>query len=59
MQQAASFPTSGGRTVYSVPVTAFPGLVANIYLVDNGDELILVDVPLEFEPVGIWASQGG
>ncbi|NLF63605.1 MAG: MBL fold metallo-hydrolase [Chloroflexi bacterium] len=43
MQQAASFPTSGGRTVYSFPVTAFPGLVANIYLVDNGDELILVD----------------
>jgi glyoxylase-like metal-dependent hydrolase (beta-lactamase superfamily II) len=43
MKQAASFPTAGGRTIYSFPVTAFPGLVANIYLVDNGGELILVD----------------
>ena len=26
---------------------------------DAPSELILVDVPLEFEPVGIWAGQRG
>lgn len=43
MDQAARFPTSGGRTIYTFPVTAFPGLIANIYLLDNEGELILVD----------------
>lgn len=43
MNQATSLRTSGGRTIYSFSVTAFPGLVANVYVVDNGDELILVD----------------
>jgi glyoxylase-like metal-dependent hydrolase (beta-lactamase superfamily II) len=43
MESASRFSTAGGRTLYSFPVTAFPGLVANIYLVDNDGELILVD----------------
>jgi glyoxylase-like metal-dependent hydrolase (beta-lactamase superfamily II) len=43
MDQSACFSTAGGRTIYSFPVTAFTGLIANIYLIDNGDELILVD----------------
>jgi glyoxylase-like metal-dependent hydrolase (beta-lactamase superfamily II) len=43
MNQAARFITAGERTIYTFPVTAFPGLVVNIYLIDNGDELVLVD----------------
>ena len=35
--------TSTGRCIYSFQVEAFPTLVANIYLIDDGDQLILVD----------------
>lgn len=43
MERAACFSTAGGRTIYSFPVTAFAGLIANIYLIDNDGELIMVD----------------
>jgi len=37
------FLTSDGREIFSFPVRAFPGLVANIYVISNGDTRILVD----------------
>lgn len=37
------FETSSGRNIYTFPVAAFPGLIANIYLIEEGDKLILVD----------------
>lgn len=43
MERAACFSTAGGRTIYSFPVTAFASLIANIYLVDNDGEPIMVD----------------
>jgi len=39
----ARFKTSGGRQIYTFQVEAFPTLIANIYLIDGGDQLILVD----------------
>jgi len=35
--------TSAGRTIYSIPARAFPGLVANIILISNGRHRVLVD----------------
>ena len=43
MTSIQKFTTSGGRIIYSFPVRAFPGLVNNIYLISDGDQLILVD----------------
>jgi glyoxylase-like metal-dependent hydrolase (beta-lactamase superfamily II) len=43
MAQTKKYLTSTGRTIYTFPVLAFPGLVANIYLIDDGERLILVD----------------
>jgi glyoxylase-like metal-dependent hydrolase (beta-lactamase superfamily II) len=43
MSELSTFPTSAGRMIYSFPVQAFPMLVANIYVIDDGDQLILVD----------------
>ncbi|MEZ4512979.1 MAG: MBL fold metallo-hydrolase [Chloroflexota bacterium] len=43
MNQPQKFTTSAGRHIYSFQVQAFPGLVGNIYLIDDGDRLILVD----------------
>ncbi len=37
------FQTSAGRTIYSFPVTAFSGLIANINIIDDGSRRILVD----------------
>ena len=38
-----SFHTSVGRVIYTFPVRAFPGLVANIYVISDGDSQVLVD----------------
>ncbi|MCB9432783.1 MAG: MBL fold metallo-hydrolase [Ardenticatenaceae bacterium] len=43
MNQPQKFTTSTGRHIYSFQVQAFPSLVSNIYLIDDGDRLILVD----------------
>jgi glyoxylase-like metal-dependent hydrolase (beta-lactamase superfamily II) len=43
MVEVTSFTTAAGRCIYSFPITAFPGLEANIYLIDDGNELMLVD----------------
>ncbi|MDX1662872.1 MAG: MBL fold metallo-hydrolase [Candidatus Promineifilaceae bacterium] len=43
MQRVNCHETSAGRCIYSFQVEAFPTLVANIYLVDDGDRLILID----------------
>ena len=39
----AKFKTSAGRCIYTFQVEAFPTLIANIYVIDDGDQLILVD----------------
>ena len=43
MNQLQKFTTNAGRHIYSFQVQAFPSLVSNIYLIDDGDRLILVD----------------
>ena len=37
------FVSSEGRCIYTFPVTVFPTLVANIYIIDDGDRLTLID----------------
>ena len=37
------YETAVGRTIYTFPVQAFAELVANIYLIDDGNGLTLVD----------------
>lgn len=43
MKAPQRYETNAGRTIYSFPVRSFATLVNNIYIVDDGDELILVD----------------
>ena len=43
MQKASKFTTRLGRVIYTFPVQSFPSLVNNIYLISDGDSLILVD----------------
>jgi glyoxylase-like metal-dependent hydrolase (beta-lactamase superfamily II) len=43
MNPVAKFKTAAGRCIYTFQVEAFPSLVANIYLIDGGEELLLVD----------------
>lgn len=39
----AKFETSAGRCIYTFQVEAFPTLIANIYVIDDGNQLILID----------------
>lgn len=39
----AHFETGSGRDIYTFSLEAFSSLVANIYLIDDGNQLILVD----------------
>jgi glyoxylase-like metal-dependent hydrolase (beta-lactamase superfamily II) len=43
MKAPQKFTTSAGRVIYSFPVQSFPSLINNIYLISDGDKLILVD----------------
>lgn len=43
MKTPQRFMTSAGRTIYSFPVRSFPTLVNNIYIIDDGESLILID----------------
>jgi glyoxylase-like metal-dependent hydrolase (beta-lactamase superfamily II) len=43
MMEISRFITSEGREIYSFPARAFPGLVANIYVISDGESRILVD----------------
>ena len=43
MKRLEKFTTSNGRSIYSFQVQSFTQLVNNIYIIDDGDELILVD----------------
>lgn len=43
MKDVQRFVTSAGRTLYTVPARAFPGLVANIVVISDGRHKILVD----------------
>lgn len=41
--EVQQFETSNGRFIYSFPVQVFPSLISNIYIIDDGNQLILVD----------------
>jgi glyoxylase-like metal-dependent hydrolase (beta-lactamase superfamily II) len=43
MEAISRYVTSSGCTIYAFPVRAFPELVANIYLISDGQQRILVD----------------
>ena len=43
MNDVGRYQTSNGRCLYTFQVEAYPTLVANITLIDDGDRLILVD----------------
>lgn len=43
MENIEVFRSSEGRRIYALPVEAFPGFVVNLYLVESGDHLLLVD----------------
>ncbi|WP_374685822.1 MBL fold metallo-hydrolase [Promineifilum sp.] len=43
MKPLQRFQTGAGRIIYSFPVQSFPTLVNNIYVIDDGEQLILVD----------------
>jgi len=43
MKIVQKFVTSAGRIIYTFPVQSFPRLVNNIYIISDGDQLILVD----------------
>jgi glyoxylase-like metal-dependent hydrolase (beta-lactamase superfamily II) len=43
MKSIDRFQTSAGRNIYTFPVRAFPGLVANIYVISDDESQILVD----------------
>lgn len=38
-----SFMTGAGRAIYMIPVQSFSNLITNVYVIDDGQELILVD----------------
>lgn len=48
-KKVQKFETSAGRAIYSFPVQSFPRLVNNIYLISDGDQLILVDTGSGFD----------
>jgi len=43
MNPVAKFKTAAGRCIFTFQVEAFPTLIANIYVIDDGGRLILVD----------------
>lgn len=43
MKSVRHFRSSDGRDLYSLPVEAFPGFFVNLYLIANGDRVLLVD----------------
>lgn len=48
-QTFSTYKSSAGRTIYSFPVQSFPQLATNIYVIDDGGQLILVDCGSGFE----------
>ena len=43
MEDIERFVTAAGRTIYMFPARAFPGLVANIFVISDGRHQVLVD----------------
>ncbi|MFZ0545038.1 MAG: MBL fold metallo-hydrolase [Candidatus Promineifilaceae bacterium] len=43
------YETAAGRHIYTFPILAFPGLIANIYLLDDGNGLTLIDCGSGFD----------
>ncbi len=58
MSAIQEFRTSAGRVIYSFPVTAFGGLIANIYVIDDGSRRILVDTGSGMEQCNRELSAG-
>ncbi len=42
-KEVKQFQTSDGRSIYTFQTNAFPNLISNIYIIDDGDQLILID----------------
>ncbi len=42
--------TAGGRTIYTFPVQAFPELATNLYVLDDGGQITLIDCGSGLEP---------
>ncbi|MEM7332390.1 MAG: MBL fold metallo-hydrolase [Chloroflexota bacterium] len=42
-KEVQQFQTSDGRSIYNFQTNAFPNLISNIYIIDDGNQLILVD----------------
>lgn len=49
IQEVKRYETAGGRFIYTFPVQAFGELVANIYLIDDGNGVTLVDCGSGFD----------
>jgi quercetin 2,3-dioxygenase len=47
-----------GESLRTGDAAKFTGEVELGLSTDVGAELILIDVPLEFEPIGVWAGDG-
>ena len=43
MDQVSKFETCEGRTIYGLPIEAFPNFIANVYVVSDGETRLLVD----------------
>jgi len=55
------FETADGRTIYGMPVEAFPRFIANVYVIRDGDRTILVDCgsPMEASNRSLSAGLAG
>ncbi len=42
-KEVQKFTTGAGHIIYSFPVQSFPNLINNIYIIDDGNQLILID----------------
>src|SRR5262245_56355615 len=49
LKQVEKFTSSDGRVIYGMPVQAFPGFIANVYVIRDGERTVLVDTgsPME------------
>jgi glyoxylase-like metal-dependent hydrolase (beta-lactamase superfamily II) len=43
VSQIKQFSTADGRSIFQLPVEAFPGFIVNLYLILGGDQVLLVD----------------
>ncbi|MCP4422687.1 MAG: MBL fold metallo-hydrolase [Chloroflexi bacterium] len=58
MKQSQKFTTGNGRHIYTFPIQTFPSLVNNIYIISDGNQLILVDCGSGFDQANDQLSAG-